>query len=139
MGENKHIEELDSFTKKYINELEGEKPTIDFTKNIMDTILQQEDSKIYKATPLISKKVWMLLLGVLSASIFYISKGKSVTWDKIPGVNFGKLPKVSVQLPNLFDNITISNTMLYAVFFFTILVFVQMYLFKHRFDKHLNS
>ncbi|CAM1340611.1 hypothetical protein [Tenacibaculum amylolyticum] len=139
MGENKHIEELDTFAKKYINELEVEKPSIDFTKNIMDTILQQEDSKVYKATPLISKKVWILLLGILSASIFYISRGKSVAWDKIPGVSFGKLPEMKVQLPNLFENISISNTMLYAVFFFTILVFVQMYLFKHRFDKDLNS
>ena len=83
MGEDKHIEELDAFTKKYIKEIDIEAPSVDFTANLME-ILQQENAKVYKPVPLISKKMWSVIVVFLIGSILYVSKGTSVTWMKMP-------------------------------------------------------
>ncbi|WP_440067257.1 hypothetical protein [Tenacibaculum discolor] len=136
MGENKDIKELDAFTKKYINEIEAETPSIDFTVNIMDAILKEEQSSIYKATPLISKRVWFVLAGILAVSILFVSKGASSSWLQIPEIKMDYLS--NIQLPNLFENITVSNLMLSACFFFTVMVFVQIYYLKNHFTRKFN-
>lgn len=136
MGEDKNINELDAFSKKYIKEIKIETPSIDFTANLMDTLLQKENSEIYKATVLISKKVWFVLIGFLVVSILYVSRGTSLTWIKMPKVNLDFFSRI--QIPNLFEGITISNTMLSACFFFTIMFFGQVYLLKSHFTKNLN-
>ncbi|CAM1357162.1 hypothetical protein [Tenacibaculum ascidiaceicola] len=136
MGENKDIKELDTFTKKYINEIEAETPSIDFTANIMDAILKEEQSSIYKAAPLISKRVWFVLAGILAVSILFVSKGASSSWLQIPEIKMDYLS--NIQLPNLFENITVSNLMLSACFFFTVMVFVQIYYLKNHFTRKFN-
>jgi|UniRef100_UPI00366A95D8 hypothetical protein len=136
MGENKNIKELDAFIKKYINEIEEETPSIDFTANIMGTILKEEQSSIYKATPLISKEVWVVLASVLAVSMLFVSKGTSLSWLKIPKMRIDYLS--NIQIPNLFENITVSNLMLCACFFFTVMVFVQIYFLKNHFTKRLK-
>lgn len=136
MGEDKHIEELDVFTKKYINEIKEETPSIDFTANIMDAIVQEEQSSIYKAVPLISKKVWFVLAGILAVSMLFVSKGASSSWLEVPNIKIDYLS--NIQLPNLFENITVSNLMLSACFFFTVMVFVQIYYLKNHFTRKFN-
>ena len=46
-------------------------------------------------------------------------------------------PTLNFQI--LFQGITVSNTMLTACFFFTVLIFIQIYLFKNRFEKEIDS
>ncbi len=137
MGENKHIEELDAFAKKYINEIESESPSIDFTKNIMDSIQEFEKSEIYKADPLISKKTWSLLIGTLVVSILYVAKGKSIGSIGFSKINLDVFSKI--KIPNLFESISVSNIMLYACFFFTVLIFAQIYFLKKRFETNIKS
>lgn len=136
MGENKHIEELDAFAKKYIKDIERETPSVDFTANIMDAILQEEQSSIYKAAPLISKKVWFVLAGILIVSILFVSKGASSSWLQIPEIKMDYLSHV--QFPNLFEGIIISDTVLYVCFFFTLMIFIQIYVLKNHFTRNLN-
>ncbi len=136
MGENKNIKELDAFVKKYINEIEEETPSVDFTANIMDAILNEEQSSIYKAKPLISKKVWVVLASLLAVSMLFVSKGTSLSWLKIPKMRIDYLS--NIQIPNLFENITVSNLMLSACFFFTVMVFVQIYYLKNYFTRKFN-
>lgn len=136
MGEIKQNKELEAFTKKYIKELKSENPSVNFTASLMD-VLQKENSIIYKATPLISKKGWFVLVGILIASILYVSKGTSLAWIKMPKVKMDYFS--NIQMSHLFDKIAVSNTMLYACFFFTIMIFIQIHYFKNHFTKHLNS
>ena len=136
MAEDKHIEELDAFTKKYIKEINIEAPSVDFTANLME-VLQEENTKVYKPVPLISKKVWSVLVVFLVGSILFVSKGTSVTWIKMPKIDLSYMS--SVEMPNLFGNITISNTMLYACFFFTLMIFIQVHFLKNHFTKNLES
>ncbi|WP_420552997.1 hypothetical protein [Tenacibaculum aiptasiae] len=136
MGENKHIEELDAFAKKYIQEIEVEQPSLDFTSNLMSILEKEENIALYKATPLISKKVWAVLLSILIISIFYVSKGTSIGWVKIPKIKFDYFSKL--QSFNFLEGITISNTVLYTCFFFTLMIFVQIYYLKNHFTRNLN-
>lgn len=136
MGENKHIEELDAFTRKYVKELEVEKPSLNFTANIMQSILQSEKSEVFKATPLISRKVWAVLATILIVSIAYVSRGASLKWIKMPNIVLDMIPQV--QMPNLFENINVSNTVLYTSFLFTVMIFLQIFFLKNHFTRKLE-
>ena len=137
MGENKHIEELSAFAKKYIKDIETETPRVDFTANIMEAILKEEKALVYKATPLISKKVWFILVSILLISILYVSQGTSLGWLKVPELEMEYLSHI--QFPNFFEGVTISHTVLYTSFLFTVMIFIQIYILKNHFTKHLNS
>lgn len=134
MGEDKYIEELDAFTKKYIKEIKEEAPSIDFTANLM-AVLEKETVDVYKATPLISKKGWFFLGAILLVSILFVSRGTSLRWMKMPTIQLDF--SYHIQMPNLFEGITISNIMLFACFFFTLMIFGQIIMLKNYFTKHL--
>ena len=133
MGENKHIKELDAFAKKYVKEIKEEAPSLDFTFNLMDSILKIEKSKVFKVQPLISKKVWLIVLGVVVALFFIPFKTSEKSLLNLPEVDFSFFDKF--QMPNLFESISVSNTVLYAVFFFGLMIIAQVVFLKNHFDK----
>ncbi|TVZ57110.1 hypothetical protein OD91_2416 [Lutibacter sp. Hel_I_33_5] len=136
MGENKHIEELDAFAKKYVQEIKIEKPSVNFTANIMDVLLKKENSAIYKPVPLISKKVWFILVGMVVALFVIPFKKSEKGLFELPEVNLSFLEKV--QVPNLLENISFSSTTIYAVFFLAIMLFAQILFLKGHFNRRIN-
>ncbi|MGG8497635.1 hypothetical protein ACQY1Q_14595 [Tenacibaculum sp. TC6] len=136
MEENKNPDELDVFAKKYIREIEEEKPSVDFTATIMQTITQVEKTTVYDSTPLISKKVWFVLAGILGVCMFLVSKEKPVEWLKMPEFNFDFASRFDIT-PFL-EGIKISDTVLYVCFFSTLMVFIQIYMLKEYFNKKLG-
>ncbi|QNM87013.1 hypothetical protein H9W90_07840 [Polaribacter pectinis] len=136
MGENKHIKELDAFAKKYVKEIKAEKPSIDFTASIMQTIAEEKTADVFKTTALISKKVWFLILGLLAAAIFIPFKESKGTSLNMPEIHFSFLEKI--QISNLFESISVSNTVLYSVFFFGLMVIAQVVFLKNHFDKRYH-
>ena len=135
MGENKHIEELDAFAKKYVKEVPLEKPSIDFTASIMQTILKENASNVFKAKALITKKGWFLIVSLLLVAIFVPFKQLKQTSIKLPEIDFSFMSKI--QIPNLFEYLTVSNTVLYSVFFFGIMIFAQVVFLKGYFEKRI--
>ena len=136
MGENKHIEELDAFAKKYVKEVPLEKPSIDFTASIMQTILKENASNVFKAKALITKKGWFLIVSLLLVAIFVPFKQLKQTSIKLPEIDFSFMSKI--QIPNLFEYLTVSNTVLYSVFFFGIMIFAQVVFLKGYFEKRIQ-
>ncbi|SEB44620.1 hypothetical protein SAMN04489761_0766 [Tenacibaculum sp. MAR_2009_124] len=135
MEENKHVDELDVFMKKYVNEIESEMPSIDFTTNIMNTIHTLESKEVFKVKPLISGKTWFVLGLILIVSILFVSQGQSIS-------ELITIPEVSrfssFEIPNISLGITVSNTMLYTCLLFSIMAFVQIYLLKGYFSRRLD-
>ena len=78
MGENKHIKELDDFSKKYIKDIDTEKLSPEFTSELMKKIQVLNVYKVQPFTPLISKKVWFLI-GLLLVAILSIPLLKCIT------------------------------------------------------------
>lgn len=135
MEENKYIEELDAFAKKYVKEIPQEKPSIDFTAAIMHNILEESRSSVFTPKALISKKGWFLIIGLLLVAIFVPFKQMKETSIKFPELDFSFLD--AVEIPNLFDLISVSNTVLYALFLFGLMVMAQVVFLKGYFEKRI--
>jgi len=118
--ENHNTEE--EFFKKIIKETGREKVSPDFYRNVMSAIeTKQTSSLVYK--PLISRNVWIALVGIISLSVFglfLITTDFSMNW------NFDFMNYISVPKINL------SSTMLYAIgfisLFFLQIPFLQNYM-----------
>ncbi|KGL64157.1 hypothetical protein [Polaribacter sp. Hel1_85] len=137
MEENKHIEELHTFAKKYVKEIPQEKPSLDFTAFIMQSILEESTSKSSVFTPkaLITKKGWFLIIGLLLVAIFVPFKQMKENTIQLPKLDFSFFDKI--QIPNLFESFSVSNTVLYAMFFFGLMIIAQVVFLKGYFEKRI--
>lgn len=136
MGENKHIEELDAFAKKYIKEITPEKVSSNFTSNLMKEIRNIEVSKTtIKSAPLISKKVWAILT-LLFASLFIIPFQSSQEKQfNLSEIDWSFLHKF--QLSNFIGELSISTTVFYAIILFGVMIFIQIMYLKKHFEQKL--
>jgi len=138
MGENKHIEEIHAFTKKYVQEIQIETPSLDFTSNLMQKIgeLQPFKSAItYK--PLISKKAWFIVFTAIISAVLIPFKSSEKSIFSVPELNFSFLEKLNFT--GLLDNINVSNTTLYFAITFSVLVSIQIFYLKGYFEKQING
>lgn len=136
MGENKYIKELDAFAKKYVKEIEQQKPSLEFTNSLMDKLVLEKKTSAFKTTELISKKGWFAILLSLIAIIFIPFKSSEESFLNLPKVDFSFFDKF--QMPNLFDSISISNIGLYAVFFFGFMLIAQVIFLKKHFENRFH-
>lgn len=136
MGENKNIKELDAFAKKYVKEIQQEKPSLDFTASLMDKIVEVKMAIPFKASPLISKKVWFAIVAIVIAvlGISYQSTGDKVA--VLSKLDFSFID--NVQITTILDGVSISNTVLYAFLFFGLMIVVQFVYLKNHFNKRFN-
>lgn len=130
MEENKNTQ-IDAFLKKQIQEMPLESPSKDFTSNLM-SVLEEETSRSTQYVPLISKKIW-IGIAALIAAIFFIPfrEQKGSLLDKVP-LDLSFLD--SIKMPTL-EGFTISSVALYAIFFFTLMIFAQIFYIKGYFNK----
>lgn len=136
MGENKHIKELDDFSKKYIKDIDTEKLSPEFTSELMKKIQVLHVYKVQPFTPLISKKVWFLigLLLVALLSIPFNSNEESILSVSELDVTF--LNKF--QLSNLIESVSISNTTFSIICLFGLMIFIQFIYLKKYFESRIH-
>ncbi len=136
MGENKHIKELDDFSKKYIKDIDTEKLSPEFTSELMKKIQVLNVYKVQPFTPLISKKVWFLigLLLVAILSIPFNSNEESIL--SVPELDVTFLNKF--QLSNLFESVSISNTTFSIICLFGLMIFIQFIYLKKYFESRIH-
>lgn len=136
MGENKHIKELDAFAKKYVQEIDQEKPSLDFTASLMNKIVLESKSEVFKVKALITKKGWFVISLLVAAVIFIPFNSSEKNVLNLPELDFSFLDKI--QIPSLFESFSVSNTVLYAVLFFGLMFFAQVVFIKNHFNKKLE-
>ena len=136
MENNKNIHELDAFAKKYVKEIKQEQPSLDFTASIMQTIAKESTAKVFKRTVLISKKVWFVISVFVLAAVFIPFKASYKGLVNLPKVNFSFFDKI--QITNLFESFSVSNTVLYSVFFFGVMFTAQVVFLKSHFNKRFE-
>ncbi|WP_299682159.1 hypothetical protein [uncultured Tenacibaculum sp.] len=132
MEHNEEQKSLERFTEKYIKEIQGEVPSFNFTNSVMDTIIQQEaeSAKVFEYTPLISKKVWMVLSTLFVGFLVFLISISTSIFSKI---NFS-LSFPEFELFNVFESISIPENIMYLITVLTFLVLGQLYFFKKRFE-----
>lgn len=136
MGENKHIKELDAFAKKYVKEIATEKTSANFTKNVLDLILEEEKKAVYKATPIISKKTWLFVSLFIASCCFFLFKENSTENFEFPKIDFSFFTNLTSY--NILENISISPSIMYAVVIFSVLVFIQIGYLKNYLNKQIE-
>jgi len=125
---------LDELSEKIVIASDLETPSLDFTANIMSNInveTKQSESTIYK--PLISKKAWLFITLVFILVLAYalsVNTTANISW--FTDVNF--MPSMS----NLFSKLSFSKTVVYAIVFLTLMLFVQVPLLKKHYDNQIN-
>ena len=137
MGENKHIEEIDAFAKKYIKEIPVESPSVNFTANLMKTISQLQTEKTIVYKPLISKKGWFLVISAVIAIIVLTFKNSEEGLFTLPEMNFSFLEKLNFS--GAFESVSVSTPTLYLAILFSVLIFIQIFYLKGYFEKQINS
>ncbi|TDE30612.1 MULTISPECIES: hypothetical protein [Flavobacterium] len=134
MNENK---QMDNLSRKVIRKASLESPSFDFTTQIMAqlTVLKQSETTIYK--PLISKKGWFVIFGGFAALVVYAIIGEQ---PQIPEwfdtVGFSTL--LNNKILGIFSRLTFSKTLQYALFSLSIMVLIQVYLFKRYLYKRFE-
>lgn len=136
MGENKHIKELDNFSKKYIKDIDTEILSPEFTSELMKKIQVLNVYKVQPFKPLISKKVWFLIGFLLVAilSIPFNSNEESIL--SVPELDVTFLNKF--QLSNLIESVSISNTTFSIICLFGFMIFIQFIYLKKYFESRIN-
>lgn len=126
---NKHI---DHFVDKVMKSSKLETPSFDFTAKVMSQITVPSKSAVTVYEPLISKTTWGILLvltaGMVGFSIFS-QESTSLGW-------FDKLDFSIVS--NLFSGVKISQTTMYSLLMLGVMIFIQIPLLKHYFNKRLE-
>ena len=133
MEKNKQHLQEEVFVKKYLQEIPLEKTSINFTSTIMDVLLKEEKIKTVKNQPLISKKWWFAVAVFIVGCLYVAFKDSKNSGLEFPSINLGFLQKI--QLPNLFNGLSISNSGVYLFGFFTMMIFVQIFFLKNHFEK----
>jgi len=129
---------LDELSEKILIASDLEAPSSDFTTNIMlniNVVKKQSESTIYK--PLISKKTWLfiaLVFIVVLAYAFSVNTSGNIGW--FTDINFSFMP--SISMTSFFSKLSFSKTVVYAVVFLTLMLFVQVPLLKKYYDNRIN-
>ncbi len=133
-----HIEQhLDKLAKKVMQTTPLEKPSLDFTANIMAKVDVMATNSIMVYKPLISKRTWfviaVLVVGSLSYGIFG-SGLEGLSWfDKVDlsAISNNKITKA-------ISGITFSKTLVYAIGLCGLVFFIQIPIMKYYLDKRLE-
>lgn len=133
MGENKHIKELDAFVKKYVKEIVEEKPSISFTASLMNKIISEKKSEVFKVKALITKKGWFVISLLVAAIILIPFYTVEKNIFNIPKMDFSFFNKF--QFSSMFESFSVSITVFYAIFFFGLMFVAQVIFLKNYFNK----
>ncbi|MFK8058969.1 MAG: hypothetical protein AB8B78_02655, partial [Polaribacter sp.] len=91
---------------------------------------------VFKPKALISKKGWLVIALSILALFFIPFKNSEKGFLNVSEIDFSFFDKI--QIPNLFEFIQISNTVLFSVFFFGLMVIAQVFYLKNYFNKRYH-
>ncbi len=129
--------ELDDFTKKLVKELPSEQPSSVFLNNVMNAVndIEVKESKVWK--PLISVKVWFLIVVLIIGSMLLLLKTEPIKRPEfLSKIDVSKLFSV-FSTDYSFTFIT-SNTVIYGFLFFAIMMAIQIVYLKNYHNKQFN-
>lgn len=129
---DKHIDEL---ARKVFKDSSLEKPSLDFTSNVMASIEEKTESVItYK--PLISKMGWFLIIVALSAISIYtmLSNNENSVW--LSAFDYSVVSKNSII--EFLSGIKFSEATMYVAGLFGLAWLVQLSLIKNYYEKQLE-
>ncbi|NNK81967.1 MAG: hypothetical protein HKO92_02465 [Flavobacteriaceae bacterium] len=131
-----HTEQhFDDLIKKVIKDAPIEKPTLEFTSNVMDSIEMNSQKKIvYK--PLISKIGWFAIITILSGISIYMMISNNENSLVLDALDFSIVSNNG--LVEILSGIKFTKIFGYAVCFFGIAWLIQVSVLKNYFNNRLQ-
>ncbi len=128
---------LDKLAKKVIQFSSLEKPSLDFTANIMAKVDAIATNNIMVYKPLISKRTWfviaILVVGSLSYGVFGSGLEGQSWFDKVDLSIFS-----NNKITDAISGIKFSKTLIYAVGLCGLVFLIQIPMMKHYLDKRFE-
>ena len=119
---------IEKFIEKIMAESSLDAPSTDFTLKVMSQILVVEKIKIQQYTPLISRTIWIVIIGSLISLILYASFGNE-QYDSEIGHSY------ILNIANIFSGFHFSENTIYAILIVPLMILVQIPLLKNYYDK----
>lgn len=131
---DKESKKLDDFTKKMVKELPVEKPSVNFSKNVMEVInaLETKEQKVYE--PLISKKGWFMIAASFVGFILLLIKMKPVEMPTF----LSSIDTSSISSALSFDysiSFSTSSITMYAFALLAFMVAIQLKYISNYYSK----
>ncbi len=130
-------QQLDKLARKVVKQAELERPSLDFTANVMAAVEASELSHITVYKPLISKRAWFVVASLCIAAfayLFYFGGAQDLGWlDK---VDYSLLS--DNKITDALGSVTFSKILMYAIVLFGLVWFIQISLIKNLLDKRLE-
>jgi len=124
---------MEHFVDKVMQSATLETPSYDFTSKVMSQVMASSQSSVTVYKPLISKTTWGILL-LLTLALVGISLFSTDT------TSLGLLDKLDLsKMPNLFSGVKISQTAMYSMLMFAVMLFIQVPILKHYFNKRFEA
>ena len=130
---DKHIEKLIDKTMKH-SELES--PSTNFTNAVMDRVNALEKISVTTYRPLFSKPMWIALFAIAVVIVSYIVFGAGVSESSwFDTIDLSVITET--KLSNALSGFEVSKTVVYAIVFFGLMLFIQVPILKKYFDNRL--
>ena len=133
-----HTEQhLDKLAKKVMQSSSIESPSLDFTANIMAKVEVSAINNITVYEPLISKRVWLLILILVIGGMSYGFFGNG-----LEGLGWFDNVDLSIisnnKVTDAISGIAFSKTLMYAVGLCGLLFFIQIPMMKYYVEKRFE-
>ncbi|MBK8610579.1 MAG: hypothetical protein IPL84_11725 [Chitinophagaceae bacterium] len=128
---DKHLEDL---AEKLMKDLPLEKPTVNFTANVMSLLEAKSSATAYK--PLISKRAWFILFTALTALfifLFFNGDAEAGVWSRQLG-----LDKINYNAFDGFSGFKLSTVSMYSLAAGTLMILIQLSFLKKYFSSRLK-
>mgnify|MGYP003133791662 CR=1 FL=1 len=99
----------DEIIKKLLQEAPLEKPSLDFSKKVMQQIEKQKASQSYR--PLISKTAWGAIAAIFMLGLLWVYFNPASNMYDVGNLTFTE--KLNIKYP--FEGLTLSKTTAYAI------------------------
>ncbi|SDS72750.1 hypothetical protein SAMN04515667_2841 [Formosa sp. Hel1_31_208] len=128
---------LDNLSRKVIGESTIESPSLDFTQTLMSRINMLHTYKVTAYEPLISMRSWILIafgmIAILGYSVFGTSKSENGLLSDLGLERFS-----NYEFTNPLASMEFSQTVIYSVVLFAIMLCIQIPLLKRYFNQRLD-
>ena len=125
--------DLEKFIDKVMKSSTLETPSFDFTAKVMSQVTSTSKSTVTIYKPLISKTTWGILLLLTVGLVVYSVYSKDT-------INLGWFDQLDLsKVSNIFSGLKISNTVMYSLLMFAIMLFIQVPLLKHYYNKRFET
>ncbi len=131
--EDKYIEKL---VENLMDQSSPETPPMDFTTKVMSQVLSAEKSKALVYRPVISKKAWFIIFGVIVALFAFLLLNLKTTPSAFNiDLSVFSFDKRFNPYPGLHISPMTANILLVA----TLMLFVQIFLLKNYLNKRFEK